>query len=231
MFSYSFLEISAIRKRFAALSFVDSEAAFYSALHELLFGSDLDDQSLHSMLVSFGVSDDFLPIVTLAIRRTNSLLRLAGVPPDTLEDLECLIQHAWYSIEGCADIIPLIRGSRPGSSLADLLFGFVCIAFSSQNCRDLHQLGIVPTLEPLTADQSHQAKFFQVDGQHAHMEEQVYVVIPLDAPTLEELIMNVRSVAHIIQYNSRMCGLTINSGPEKTAVLVSTRLSATWPFW
>ena len=93
--------------------------------------------------------------------------------------------------------------------LVDLLFRFIYSPCNDLNTADLHHLGIVPTVPPMSDDLSYRASFFQADSTITALEEQVYlddVVIRVDVSTLEELISNLRSTANIIEYNSQMCG-------------------------
>jgi hypothetical protein len=112
--------------------FVDVSAAFDTVLHQLLLDTELATPAVAEMLQQLGVHAKYVELIVDRITTGKPILAAASVPDDLVAITADFITGAWYSVEGVDRVLPLIRGSRPGNSVADVLFGYTSTALLAE---------------------------------------------------------------------------------------------------
>ena len=65
-------------------------------------------------------------------------MKNANVKEDMVKLVKEMLSTPFYITEGCGEVLALERGSRPGNSLADILFAYVSNAYVSALNKELH---------------------------------------------------------------------------------------------
>jgi hypothetical protein len=116
------------------------------------------------------------------------ILTEAGLSPELVDLLKLVLRNTYYSVEGCAQVLQLQRGSRPGNSLADIMFGYIAVDYTSMIWFALADLGIDtripssdgnPLIFPVEAKQS------QIIGGQTYVDDTAIYVM---AENLQQLI-------------------------------------------
>ncbi|CAE7234995.1 unnamed protein product, partial [Symbiodinium sp. CCMP2592] len=120
----NFLSAARHRGVSAAIVFSDIAAAYYSVLREVIIGSQADRAPLARVAATLRLSDgDFQEVMVLATE--HPIIRPEG-PDSMLHALLAEIHSdTWFHAAEDGVLVRTTRGTRPGSSIADVAFGLL----------------------------------------------------------------------------------------------------------
>lgn len=104
----------------SCIVFVDLSAAFHRLIRELIVGISVP-QDLQAVLDSLAGSQADLAALG-AILREPSMLEAIGAPPALKQLLADVHVDTWFQVQGNPVLVRTMRGTRPGSPLADCIF-------------------------------------------------------------------------------------------------------------
>ena len=122
--SRAFLHMAKAQGRSAAVLFVDIAAAYYGVIREAILGSCASGRPLEDLVASLGLSQEDLQHLTLLVE-TEPVLREQGAADLFAEVANELHRNTWFVLSGDSQLIETHRGTRPGGSLADVIFSIL----------------------------------------------------------------------------------------------------------
>ncbi|CAE7316773.1 unnamed protein product [Symbiodinium sp. CCMP2592] len=222
----SFLRYNWGRKRSCFVLFSDIASAFYAVVRQLVAAPRLEGEASQdipeSVCKGLGISEDELEILRQHVKEQTGLQR-AGASP-WLEALsQQLSDRSWFMLKDDSSAVLTARGTRPGSSWADIMFGMLMGRVLDE--RD--------ALEGLDDHSAAEAPRIPWDGQKVLTEcSEQSETIPLgdliwadDTATMRLCRANSRLDAAIAACVGSTCdafanfGFRMSFGPNKTAVL------------
>ncbi|CAE7526831.1 unnamed protein product [Symbiodinium sp. CCMP2592] len=105
-----------------ALIFLDLREAFHRVARPLVHGGDLSDEHVAYVLKTFGIPPAGIEELHTYVREA-SLIREAGASPWASALLAEFQTDSWFSING--HLAAVQAGTRPGDSLADVVFSYL----------------------------------------------------------------------------------------------------------
>ncbi|CAE7573770.1 unnamed protein product [Symbiodinium sp. CCMP2592] len=121
--SRAFLAYARATGQTAAILFVDIAAAYYGVIREAIFGAR-EDQPIEVLAASLGLSRADLQQVHVYITE-EPVLREQGAHELFCELASELHANTWFVLAGDSSLIETKRGTRPGGSLADVIFSML----------------------------------------------------------------------------------------------------------
>ena len=109
---------------FAALIFIDLSAAYYAVVRETLFGQGLSEKPIEEIAAALGLSQDDLQELA-HLTEAEAILPHQGASDLIQEIAKEFHQHTWFILSGDSQMIATYRGTRPGGTLADILFNLL----------------------------------------------------------------------------------------------------------
>ena len=120
----AFLEFSRRRSVPAAILFVDISSAYYAVVRELIVGGNLSTASLADLAASLSLTSDDLQVLQGHIRAEPVLSGESG--GEVLRALtQELHRQTWFLMHDDDTLVQTRRGTRPGSSIADVLYSLL----------------------------------------------------------------------------------------------------------
>ena len=116
----SFINVNAQQHFSTIILFGDVSAAFYRALREVATGATLSDEDICLIIKRLGLGPEVFPALADAIHNGSAYASL-GADPVHNAVLNETLSETWFQMESPA-LIRTTRGSRPGDSLADIIF-------------------------------------------------------------------------------------------------------------
>ena len=114
---------AALRQGYSvALVFLDLKEAFHRVARPLVHGGALDDQHVAQILSTFGIPPSGVSELHSYVREA-ALVRDAGASPWAAALLREFQSDTWFNIKGHLAVVR--AGTRPGDSLADIVFSFL----------------------------------------------------------------------------------------------------------
>ena len=209
----------------AFVLFADISAAFYSALVQLVAQSDSTTslEGIEAALHGLSLPSEVLAELRQHMRAPSALAQ-KGATPWLEQTAAHLGQHNWFLIAGDKVPISTGRGTRPGSSWADILFALLMPKVLAKRdellqLRDLHSRkpvfdwdGVV-TLEPCT------------DPTESLVVDEVVwaddIAIPRLCPAIHQLSRLLRAETTALTEAFFAFGFRLAFGEHKTAAVVS----------
>ncbi|CAE7432948.1 unnamed protein product [Symbiodinium sp. CCMP2456] len=118
-----------------SLIFYDLRAAFYRVVREMLFQTDLSDQSICALVHRLGLPHTALQEIASQLQAI-AVLPSCGASPHLTALVQDMLHATWFKVDVSDTITLTCKGTRPGDPAADVLFSLVFAAF-------------VRTLEPI----------------------------------------------------------------------------------
>ncbi|CAE7778392.1 unnamed protein product [Symbiodinium sp. CCMP2592] len=119
--SRSVLRFAHQRRFSAALLFVDLAAAYYAVIRETLMGANMADRPLSEVAGALGLSDEDLQRLRHYVHEEPVLVQ-QNASEHFLALTRELHQQTWFVLSADSRLIETQRGTRPGGTLADVLF-------------------------------------------------------------------------------------------------------------
>eukprot|EP00438_Fugacium_kawagutii_P015216 Skav228710 [mRNA] locus=scaffold3960:153821:158698:- [translate_table: standard] len=206
-----------------AFIFVDIKQAFYRAFRPLLTEQFISEETLARFFHTQGWSTNSFQSF-LARMRAPSALQRAAVSPHQRLQVDSLFHATWFQLRNSPDSLThTSAGTRPGDSVADLLFSYIMAMFleklrASFKAADLGlQLDLqwVPQcpINPGDLDPQHVIEACWVDD----------LVLLLEASAPMQLVENIQQAMSITHDLATEFALRLNYEPNKTAALISLR--------
>ena len=104
--------------------FVDVSSAYYRVIRQLVVGMQTSDQEIIQILERFGLG----PMEFSALReqlKTRPILSQYETCSRDEAMMQSLMEGTWFSVVGSEEITRTRTGSRPGDTMADLIFAFI----------------------------------------------------------------------------------------------------------
>ena len=189
--------------------FVDLVSAFDRVIREVMFGNVGSALSVHELLALCGLPP---PPQTQAVaqRITTALpsLAVAGVPGGVVTVVAALVNGSWVVVDGYVDVCCMRTGTRPGNSLADLLFGFVCLEFVGAANSQLRAAGVSIDIPSPHAD----AWFWREVAAPCLLEDAMYVddaAFCIRGGSIEELMEAIVLAGDVVIEAAYALGLSV----------------------
>ena len=223
LFVQSFMQHAKHQGVSSAALFIDIKQAFYRACRPLLVCRQISQEHIAQLFADNGWSPTLFQAFQARMAETPALAQ-ASVSSHQIAQVDAMLSTTWFQLRATPQTLTHTTcGTRPGDSIADLLFTFIMSRFLHELRNrfvqaDLHNNFTLKWLPP-------------VDLQPGDIETQRVIqacwvddlVLLLQAPTATELVTKIRSAITIAQDLSVEFGLSLNYGPDKTAVLPSFR--------
>ena len=222
MCTRAFLEQARRKSQPAAILFVDISSAYYSVVRGLLTGGCLGDASVSELARHLSLSAEDLQRLQAYVQEEPVL---CGAESGSI--LTALVrelhQHTWFLMHEDSEIVRTTRGTRPGSSLADVMYGLLFTRVLERR-GDFRQDGWQPTV---SWNGSRDLRPF--DGRRQNIRDlTIQDLIYADdlatcvvAEAAQQLPKAIRAVAGASLDILSGHGLRPNVGPKKTATLVA----------
>ncbi|CAE7029298.1 unnamed protein product, partial [Symbiodinium sp. CCMP2456] len=108
----------------ASLIFIDLSSAYYAVIRETLFGKDLSSRPVHEIAAALGLDCDDLQELTRLVEH-EAILPQQDAPALMQELAHEFHQQTWFVLHGDEQMISTFRGTRPGGTLADIMFNLL----------------------------------------------------------------------------------------------------------
>ena len=122
--SRAFLHMAKAQGRSAAILFVDIAAAYYGVIREAVLGSCASGRPLEDLVASLDLTQEDLQHLTWLVEH-EPVLREQGAADLFAEVANELHRNTWFVLAGDSQIVETHRGTRPGGSLADVVFNIL----------------------------------------------------------------------------------------------------------
>ena len=216
-----FLEYAKSHALSAGILFCDLSAAYYAVVRELLLGQNLTDAPLEEVTRSLGLENEDLQLLRAYVEQ-EAIINDEG-DEHILQALAREVHsNTWFWLHDDRKLVMTRRGTRPGSSWADILFG---ILFSKVLRRrgDFANLELCPAIAWSGKRELVPFDARRKDKQEVKVQDIVYAddlatcVVTAEA---EKLPGAVRHVAGVQLDTLVAHGLRANIGAKKTAALL-----------
>ncbi|OLQ11808.1 hypothetical protein AK812_SmicGene4365 [Symbiodinium microadriaticum] len=108
----------------AGLVFIDLSAAYYAVIRETLFGKGLSERPVEEIAAALSLGSDDLQELARLIEY-EAVLPQQGASDFMQEIAREFHQHTWFMLSGDSNMVATHRGTRPGGTLADILFSIL----------------------------------------------------------------------------------------------------------
>ena len=120
----AFLSYARGANKSAAVVFVDIAAAYYGVIREAILGANAHTRPLQALVESLGLSDADLQMLQHYVD-SQPVLREQDASPLFCEIASELHHNTWFVMSGDSCLVETFRGTRPGGSLADVIFNIL----------------------------------------------------------------------------------------------------------
>ena len=219
----SFAQYTRQKGASSALLFVDIKQAFYRACRALLVSQDIHESTLVHMFAQNGWSPDMYRQFRQRLAEPNALAQ-ASVSSHLMAQVGSMLSNTWFQLRNCPKTLTRTEcGTRPGDSIADLLYAFLMGRFIHALRDSFCHHGLDTSLE-LQWIPAGSLQPGEVEPQRlieACWVDDVVLVLQADQPDI--LISKVQTAVSLTQDLAVEFGLTLNFGPDKTAALLALR--------
>ena len=220
--SRAFLQYARTHGWSAGVLFSDLAAAYYSVVRELLLGGSLCEASIEDITASLGLQPEDLQLLSSYVE-SEAILNENGDEDFLTAIAREIHSSTWFWLHNDDQLVHTKRGTRPGSSWADVLFS---ILFSRVLKRrgDFSSEGLCPKIPWSGCRELVLYDARRKDSTVAEMQDIVYaddLATCVLTKTPQELPAAVQRVAGIQIDTLYAHGLRPNIGPKKTAAILA----------
>ena len=204
-----------------ALFFVDIKQAFYRAFRPLISSRHVTEQHIVQIFQINGWSPEFFQAFRSRLQEEDALSQ-AGVSAHLQAQVNDLLTSTWFQLRGNgATLTQTNAGTRPGDSVADLLFAFLMTRFIHVIRSRFVDAGLHTAFElrwiPACIFDAH-----EVEEQHVVQACWVDdLVLMLSSASPSVLLQKLQCAAQILQDTSVEFALPLNYNKDKTSAVVS----------
>ena len=219
----AFLSFARASNLSAAVVFVDISAAYYGVIREAILGATKHTRPLQALAESLGLTDEDLQMLQVFVD-SHPVLREQEAGQLFCEIAAELHHNTWFIMAGDDRLVETFRGTRPGGSLADVVFNILFGKVLARRNRDA--VGpFVPHI-PWTGERSpwppssaSQSGVVQVEASDVvYADDLASFLLCLRAEDLPQAISG--TVAETVDIMLPH-GLSANIGPTKTAAMAA----------
>ncbi|CAE7865768.1 unnamed protein product, partial [Symbiodinium necroappetens] len=205
----------------AALIFIDLSAAYYAVIRETLFGKDLSSRPVHEIAEALGLDRDDLQALTHLIEN-EAILQQQDAPVLMRELAQEFHQQTWFVLHGDTHLISTFRGTRPGGTLADIMFNLL-FGQALRRRKSSSLRSAVPSV-PWGGHRSPFPRHLEGSSSAKDIPDIVYAD-DLCIPVVCDKASNLRSVVSAVAADTfdtlTPHALRVNLGPTKTAAIMA----------
>ena len=207
----------------SAAMFVDIRQAFYSVCRPFLAKQKIHESDLVELFIHHGWSAASFQEFLDEIHKPTALQQ-AHISPHMEAQVSTALHATWFQLKGQPSTLTATQaGTRPGDSVADLLFAFMMTrfvkhintVFTAAHLHSEFQLQWIPACElsPEEVTQQTVLDASWVDD----------LVLLLQAPSPQALVAKAQCAIGIVYDAAVQFGLSLNMARDKTSVLLALR--------
>ena len=223
LFVQSFVQLACTAKHSCALIFVDIRQAFYQACRPLLIGRHVTEEMLAALFSRQGWSPESFQSFRDRMHEEPALLQ-ARVTAHERAQVTAMLTGTWFHLrDQPATLTNTASGTRPGDSMADILYAFMMARFLASVREEFIQQGLhsefpinwIPhgSLAPGDIPDQHIVQASWVDD----------FVLLLRAEDPVILLAKVKTAMGIVQDVAASYALQLNYNRDKTSALMNLR--------
>ena len=224
--------LRAKQNKFCAIAvFIDVQQAFYRALRPLILQQSVSDDYLLGLFQANGWSPDLLTEFRLFLDADPALVQ-AQVPALLQAQLQAVLSTTWFMLKNQeSSLTSTITGTRPGDSLADLLYGFLMVRFTKELHARLVEAGHASSLrlDWVPGVDLSQEPDSIVQLTHASWVDDLVLLAEDFEP--ERLLQRASDLVTISYCTAAQFGLKLNLQPDKTSVVLALRGASSRKTW
>lgn len=233
LYVQSFAQYTRVNGLSSAALFVDIQQAFYTACRPLLVTHAIHEEELASLFSANGWTADMYREFQAHLREPTALAQ-AEVSPHLQAQVSSMLTATWFRMRGSPDTLTATQsGTRPGDSVADLLYAFLMTRFLSGVKADSERAGLHTTFElhwiPACALQPGDLPDSNSKIMDASWVDDL--VLLLQARTPESLLHKTQQALSIVYDQAAALCLRLNLDQDKTSVVLSLRGAASRKIW
>ncbi|CAE7222840.1 unnamed protein product, partial [Symbiodinium necroappetens] len=122
--SRSILSFARRNQLSAGLIFVDLASAYYAVIRETILGKDLANRPLQEIASALGLDDADLQRLRHLVEQ-EPIMHQQGASQFLMALTREMHRHTWFILSDDSKLIATQRGTRPGGTLADVLFNIL----------------------------------------------------------------------------------------------------------
>ena len=223
LYVQSFVQLACTAKHSCALIFVDIRQAFYQACRPLLIGRHVTEEMLAALFSRQGWSPESFQSFRDRMHEEPALLQ-ARVTAHERAQVTAMLTGTWFHLrDQPATLTNTASGTRPGDSMADILYAFMMARFLASVREEFIQQGLhsefpinwIPhgSLAPGDIPDQHIVQASWVDD----------FVLLLRAEDPVILLAKVKTAMGIVQGVAASYALQLNYNRDKTSALMNLR--------
>lgn len=208
-----------------AILFLDIRNAFYRLFRQQLTNTGILSRSVEELFDSLNLPPEAFREFCSHLQGCTATADM-DTPPFLEGQVRELLNTTWFVVSGSEVFTEARKGSRPGDSVADLLFTIAFRHLLAKVSQELHECGVL-----LQLSWSGERRPFQPDGQmdmghHIDVLGPVWaddLAVLMTAESSEVLLNNVQRAAGTLFDTLLLNGMQPNLGPSKTELLLELR--------
>ena len=204
-----------------AILFCDVQSAYYRVLRQIATGAHLTDEDLALVLHRMGLGPESMSLIHDCIHQKCAYQEL-GAGPVQHQVLQETLEGTYFTYTG-HEFIQTHRGTRPGDSLADIVFNLVFSQVLSEVQKELEANGLILYVcarsdrNPYTNAPTEQVlPMFQVTWA-----DDLAILAEFDRATQVE--SRLALISYVLLQRLHKYGMKVSIGETKTAAVVSPR--------
>ena len=205
----------------AGLVFIDLSAAYYAVIRETLFGKGMSERPVEEIAAALNLGPDDLQELARLIEH-EAILPQQGASDLMQEIAREFHQHTWFILSGDSHMVATHRGTRPGGTLADILFS-ILFGHALRRRKSGPLSGAIPRI-PWNGVRTPFAPACTDATPRQDIPDVVYaddLCIPVVCDAASQLRHTVSAVAADTFDTLAPHALRVNFGPTKTAAVVA----------
>ena len=223
LFVQSFVKVAHQRHQSCGLLFVDIRQAFYKACRPLLLYRHVSNETLAVLFKSNGWSPDFLHSFHQRLAEPPALEQ-ARVSKHHQAQIASMLSATWFQVKGQpSTLTSTASGTRPGDSIADLLYAFLMTRFLECLRQEFMQAKLHTQLPVkwIPAGVLQPGDMPAQDLIQASWVDDLVLLLKQDDPL--QLVAQTRQAISITQDVAASFALQLNFSRDKTSVLLSLK--------
>ncbi|CAE7236658.1 unnamed protein product, partial [Symbiodinium necroappetens] len=210
------------RHRPWALIFYDLQSAYYQVIREAVVPGCQDDTAILRLLHSLDLPPGALRELQQHLG-CMALLPQLHASPHLVASINDLFRGTWFKMSAGAVLTLTRRGTRPGDPAADAIFALTLAALLKHVDKVLDAKGLRPSFPQV----AHRHPWASVE-EHTSLGCPAWAddfLQPQDGESPADLVVRVRGGVELLTARATAMGMTVSFAREKTAAIVSARLS------
>ena len=216
-----FVERGKRRHRSTAILFCDVQSAYYRVLRQIATGATLTDDDLALVLHRMGLGPESMCLIHDCMTR-NCAYQELGAGPVQHQVLQETLEGTYFTYTG-REFVQTFRGTRPGDSLADIVFNLVFSQVLMEVQQELKAQGL---LLHVSLRQKRDPYFSPVTEQVLPMFQVTWaddLAVLVEFEHVNQIESRLALIAHILLQKLQKYGMKVSIGETKTAAVVSPR--------